>query len=62
MFDAYFEIFTQCLVEDSLKTLKIHSSILYYQLLPLATNHLVGDNRKFIALGMLLGILLIMDR
>ena len=50
MFQTYFEVFYSLLlllmtIEDS--TLSAHG----YQLLPLATNYLVGNNKEFDASG-----------
>ena len=49
MLQAYFEVLNSLLVEVNLQPFKIHqlTSALSYQLLPLATSQLVGNNKKF---------------
>ena len=62
-FKAYFKVFCTIWVKDSLRTFKdLSFAELGYQLLPIATSHLVGDNREFKVLGIFQGALLNMDR
>ena len=47
MFQAYYKVFYSLLMEGILQLLKIHCLIAHgYQMLPLATSQLVGDNRE----------------
>ena len=48
MFQTYFEVFYSLLVEGQLMTIEdLLLSAHGYQLLPLATSYLVGNNREF---------------
>ena len=60
MIQPYFEVFYSLLVGENFRALKIHQFvILSYQLLPLATSKLMGDNKEFNNSAIFWGVLLI---
>ena len=56
----YFEVFYSLLVDEKLQNIEeLSLVILGYQLLPLATSRLIGDNKEFDDSVIFLGVLLI---